>query len=349
MPVRAYLQRGDGMSVFFTRRGKAAQRVNYVGWIESSGTQWFDTLFKASSENVRIVLDFEYTAAHSQKSLFGSQDGNSNFSVIAYDQPAFYVGTSPNLLALSTALNTRYVLDCHAANGTFSVTFNGATRTASYAGSISKTYSTYLLANNFTGSATQMVSVKLYSCQIYDNGTLVRDFWPCYDPDGVACLYDKVEEKYYYNAGTGEFVAGKTETGDFYWEKYAVGYDAVYTKTSWGQAYDLSVTRYLKKDLSVTMINGSPYWVGASMTVENYPQYPYLLSSTTSNRDTVMYGPLEHTVAAYKDAAKAPYKFTLTGATEAKGEYVATVHATKSDAYPDNGVQDGYWYVKVTQ
>ena len=51
-------------------------------------------------------------------------------------------------------------------------------------------------------------SGKIYYCQIYDNGTLVRDFWPCYDPDGVACLYDKVEKKYYYNAGTGAFTAG---------------------------------------------------------------------------------------------------------------------------------------------
>jgi hypothetical protein len=41
-----------------------------------------------------------------------------------------------------------------------------------------------------------------------DNGVLVRDMWPCYDPDGVACLYDKVEKKYYYNAGSGAFTAG---------------------------------------------------------------------------------------------------------------------------------------------
>lgn len=52
-------------------------------------------------------------------------------------------------------------------------------------------------------------TAKIYSCKIYDNGVLMRDFWLCYDPDGVACLYDKVEKKYYYNAGTGEFIAGE--------------------------------------------------------------------------------------------------------------------------------------------
>ena len=44
---------------------------------------------------------------------------------------------------------------------------------------------------------------------MYDNGVLIRDFRPCLDPDGVACLYDKVEKKYYHNAGSGEFIAGE--------------------------------------------------------------------------------------------------------------------------------------------
>lgn len=38
-----------------------------------------------------------------------------------------------------------------------------------------------------------------------NNDALVRDYAPALDPDGVACLYDKVSEKYVYNAGTGSF------------------------------------------------------------------------------------------------------------------------------------------------
>ena len=66
----------------------------------------------------------------------------------------------------------------------------------------------YLFGNNENNNVLYRSKAKVFRCQIYDNGTLVRDFWPCYDPDGVACLYDKVEEKYYYNAGTGAFTAG---------------------------------------------------------------------------------------------------------------------------------------------
>jgi hypothetical protein len=41
---------------------------------------------------------------------------------------------------------------------------------------------------------------KLYSCQIYDNGTLIRDYVPCLNEVGVVGLYDKVENKFYGNA-----------------------------------------------------------------------------------------------------------------------------------------------------
>lgn len=51
-------------------------------------------------------------------------------------------------------------------------------------------------------------NLRVYSCKIYDEETLVREFIPCKDPNGVVCLYEKVEDKYYYNQGTGDFVAG---------------------------------------------------------------------------------------------------------------------------------------------
>ena len=51
-------------------------------------------------------------------------------------------------------------------------------------------------------------NVKFYYLKLYDNDVLVRDFIPVLDPDGVPCMYDKVEGKFYYNAGTGQFIAG---------------------------------------------------------------------------------------------------------------------------------------------
>ncbi len=51
-------------------------------------------------------------------------------------------------------------------------------------------------------------SGKIYFCKLYDNDVLVRDFIPVLDKNGTPCMYDRVENKFYYNAGTGDFIAG---------------------------------------------------------------------------------------------------------------------------------------------
>lgn len=51
---------------------------------------------------------------------------------------------------------------------------------------------------------------KLFSLQFYDNDKLVVDLIPCYRiVDNVAGLYDKVNEVFYTNNGTGEFIVGE--------------------------------------------------------------------------------------------------------------------------------------------
>lgn len=51
--------------------------------------------------------------------------------------------------------------------------------------------------------------VRIYYLKLYDEGELARDFIPILDGDNKPCLYDKVEKKYYYNQGTGEFLYGE--------------------------------------------------------------------------------------------------------------------------------------------
>ena len=177
-------------------------------YIQSSGTQYINTGFTPSGENMRVVFDFMYTAAHSSHSLYGVQTSSNEFSITAYSNPKFYVGKSFELLPQTTSLNVRYLLDAHANNGTLTVSLNGTTSSSAYSGSLDKTLSLSLFGNNLNGSTTQLVSAKLYSCQIYDNGILVRDFIPCQKPDGTNGLWDDVNSVFYGNAGTGTFTAG---------------------------------------------------------------------------------------------------------------------------------------------
>ena len=51
--------------------------------------------------------------------------------------------------------------------------------------------------------------MRLYLCKIYDNDNLVRNFIPCYRKvDNEIGLYDVINDVFYVNSGTGEFIAG---------------------------------------------------------------------------------------------------------------------------------------------
>lgn len=75
----------------------------------------------------------------------------------------------------------------------------------------------YLFALNNQGSAGVLAKTKMYYLQIYDNGTLVRNFVPVYDTETQKYgMWESVQGKFYGNAGTGDFkgsIVGYTKVG----------------------------------------------------------------------------------------------------------------------------------------
>ena len=197
------------MAVFV---GGAAPRnfVNFVSYTQSSGTQYINTGFKPN-QNTRVVMDAQYAKTTAGTEFyFGVRDKSnvSEFNMRIRDNSAAFLseyGNDTNGVALTADFTQRLIID-------FNKT---AVKVASASGThpartFQCNYELCLFALNSGGSmSAYSTALRVFSCQVYDNGTLVRDLWPCYDPEGVACMYDKVEEKYYYNAGTGEFIVGE--------------------------------------------------------------------------------------------------------------------------------------------
>ena len=48
-------------------------------------------------------------------------------------------------------------------------------------------------------------SFKLYSFSMEELGKKIIYLLPALDSSGIACLYDKVSGRYFYNIGTGQF------------------------------------------------------------------------------------------------------------------------------------------------
>ena len=76
------------------------------------------------------------------------------------------------------------------------------------AGTFQSSYNLVLFGNNGLGTIdSRKVCAKLYSCQVYDNDTLIRNYVGINYDDSIG-LWDLVNKVFYPNLGTGSFIAG---------------------------------------------------------------------------------------------------------------------------------------------
>jgi len=191
-----------------------------VEYIQSSWTQYIRTWFVFTT-NTKLVLDLQYTSVSPtqqrqswtyfntspvmwEQYINGSWywarslDNNSNWWY--WQSTNVTADTNRHTFELD---NTRYIIYTN-----WTQIYNG-TNTRSF--TATNTAEMILLAWwSSDGNVVKNYSkAKLYWCKIYDNWTLVRDFVPCYRvSDNEIGLFDKVENKFYTNAGTWAFTKG---------------------------------------------------------------------------------------------------------------------------------------------
>lgn len=184
-----------------------------VEYLESSGTQYIDTGFK-HNQSTRVVADFECFSGSVHPQVFGasgSSYGNSLLFLGYKDLSKFLSYYNGTRIDYEADISGRHTIDANKNiftldNETVIASFDSATFTSSF--------NMYLFAYNNNGTATNLANVRIYSCQIYDNGTLIRDFIPCLNSSGTAGLYDTVNGVFYTNAGSGTFAVGQTVGAD---------------------------------------------------------------------------------------------------------------------------------------
>ena len=178
-------------------------------YIQSSGTQFVDTGFKPNN-NTRVTADFEITESTVDWAcVFGAREESLSrcFALFTNSNQPFYCNiggrTDTHTFTTISPLG-RHVADANKN----AITINGISAVLT-ARTFQNTATTiYLCANNEDGAASMFCKMRIYSCQIYDNGTLVRDYVPAMLSSGEVGLYDRVFHGFYRNAGTGEFTAG---------------------------------------------------------------------------------------------------------------------------------------------
>lgn len=179
-------------------------------YIESTGTQYIDINYVPQIGDV-YNMTFQPLILDINQVYFGSRttgDWRTSMDQVYVNQPNATIinGTSyiNKLLFFSGIGFTDY--------STVSLTeiydYTFEILSGNYDGNSSE--SLYIFALNNKGDALANSNIKLYKFKIYNNNNLVRDFMPCMrKSDNKVGLYDLVNNIFYENSGSGQFVKGE--------------------------------------------------------------------------------------------------------------------------------------------
>lgn len=192
-----------------------------VEYIEGTGTQYIDSGYKPKAiTGVSATYQFTEVATLQQR-VYGTQGVTSTNTSIGY---ALYINGAGgwsyayndgegNWVAIGvTADPGKHTFRLNVNPGYYSLD-NGLDTAMS--GSITKTslYNLYIMAKSYADGAAQFGKLKLYDFMIFESGTALRKYVPCYRvSDSTTGLCDMLNNSTFYpGAGTGTLNKGSAQ------------------------------------------------------------------------------------------------------------------------------------------
>lgn len=182
--------------------------------IRSTGTQYIDTGVSAKN-TVGFKIDYQSTNIDQIGVQIGARNNNNVRQWINDNQNILYIGFG-GLIELGTPSLERRTVSLNYLNSR--VTTDSLTSAQANLSAITDTnLNIYIFAANFSNK--YCFTGKLFSAQITDGTTIVRNFIPCKNSSNVVGMYDTVNDVFYTNAGSGSFIAG-AEVETVYYTDY---------------------------------------------------------------------------------------------------------------------------------
>ena len=283
-------------------------------YLQSASSGWINTNY-IPTFNTKVKTKINIVSNSAAAFAFGSRIGVSNQAYYAY-----YGGTFRNTWAYSA--NTLGNLNGQETNrlaeieysipyikinnyifNTNQTTFNGSK-------------AIYLFGINTNGSMdNQRGTEQIYYFQLYENNQLVRDFIPV-SYNGTPGLWDRVEWKFYANAGSGNFTLGSEKT---------VQQDVPVLYDSSGYCNNGMIVGNVSIDLDTPRYN-------KSLVIQS--------SSTITHQNTLSNDEQEWTCCAWIKPLSLPNYSTLNNFNLGN----RLVHGTYPLLYINNGINDFYTY-----
>ena len=186
------------------------EKYTPVEYLESTGTQYIDTRYYPNNlTDVECKFMYSQFTSNTASSVFGvrESDGSVNQFLMSVFNGALWIVNGLNNTSISgitPLVNTEYILRITPQkaywNGTEILNMNKSIANC-------PNYSMFMFGRNAkNGLANNPMFGKVYYLKIYEEGRIIRDYIPVIDSSGRPCLYDKVEDKFYYNEGSREFL-----------------------------------------------------------------------------------------------------------------------------------------------
>ena len=183
-----------------------------VEYLESTGTQYIDTRYYPNNlTDVECKFMYNQFTSNTASSVFGVRDSDGSvkqFLMSVFNGTLWIVNglNNTNIPGITPLVNTEYILRITPQkaywNGTEILNMNKSIANC-------PDYSMFMFGRNAkNGLANNPMFGKVYYLKIYEEGRIIRDYIPVIDSSNRPCLYDKVEDKFYYNQGSGEFLYG---------------------------------------------------------------------------------------------------------------------------------------------
>lgn len=176
-------------------------------YIQSNGgAHYIDTGFKPN-QNTGIIAKFQLlSSTGNQTPIFSRTSRNVASFGVFIDSNSRWTADYGTLRYTNNSIGAQTLINLNFDKNV--VKFNNDSYTFD-AQTFQSSSNLTIFGMNTGGTVANNARMNFYSCEIYDNGTLIRSFIPCKNPSGTIGLYDIVNSKFYTNVGSGgTFTAG---------------------------------------------------------------------------------------------------------------------------------------------
>lgn len=185
-----------------------------IEYIESTGTQYIKTGIDSNS-NLDVYLEFQITSDPSTFTrIFGSRENwqKNAFSIqkLADKKLRIDYGSQNYTDVDVISTNMRYIWRQEQ-----NVLYINNTKVTEFSSTQFNGPELYLFNSNLKDSEiveqrfnSESFTGRVFRLKISEENQTLLDLIPVIDSNNTVCLYDKVSEKFYYNQGTGDFIAG---------------------------------------------------------------------------------------------------------------------------------------------